>query len=73
MRRMARPWLVSVSVKGLNIERFIRLAGERGIRLTSLRRPSVRSLQAMVEETRVADLQELALQGGWVLKRASYT
>ena len=71
MRRMARPWLVSVSVKGLNIERFIRLAGERGIRLTSLRRPSVRSLQAMVEETRVADLQELALQGGWVLKRGA--
>ena len=71
MRRTARPWNISISVEGLNIERFIRQAGERGISLTGLHRRGRKRLTAQVREDQLPGLQELALQGGWQIKRGS--
>ena len=67
MRRTARPWPIAITVEGLNIERFVRRAGEAEIRLTGMRRRSPRKLTACVPEYQLAALQELAVQGGWKL------
>ncbi len=68
MRRTARPWPVEVTVEGLNIERFVRQAGEQGIALRAMRRKGQRRLTALVQENELPALQELALRGGWQLK-----
>ena len=67
MRRLEHPWSVAVTVEGLNLGRFIRQAGEKGIRLTSLRRTSPKRMTALVREDALPDLQELAFAGGWKL------
>lgn len=67
MRRTARPWPIGITVEGLNIERFVRRAGEADIRLTGMRRHSSRRLTACVQENQIPPLQELAMQGGWKL------
>ena len=69
MRRTMRPWQVAFTVEGLNLERFIRQAGEAGVHLTGLRRPSRKRLTALVQEDQLPLLQPLAQQGGWTLRR----
>jgi len=54
------------TVEGLNLERFIRQAGDRNIRLTRLRR-SGRKTSALVDEDDLPVLMEIAEQGGWRL------
>lgn len=56
----------SFTIEGLNLERFIRQAGDQNIRLTRLRR-SGRKTSALVEEDALPLLMELAEQGGWRL------
>ena len=68
MRRTARPWQISLTVEGLNSARFLRQAGEQGIRLTGVRRAAPRKLTALAAEDALPALQELALRGGWKLK-----
>lgn len=67
MRRTARPWSIAFTAEGLNIERFIRRAGEQSIRLTGVRRIAPRRMAALVAEDCLPSLQEIALQGGWKL------
>ena len=50
MRRSTRPWPIAITVEGLNIERFVRYAGEQEVRLTNLRRSGPRRLMALVPE-----------------------
>lgn len=71
MRRMERPWAVAVTAEGLNLGRFVRLAGERGIRLTGLRRMSPKRMSALVREDELPALQELAFAGGWRLTQGA--
>lgn len=54
------------TVEGLNLERFIRQAGERNILLSRLRR-SGRKMSALADEDTLPLLLELAEQGGWRL------
>ncbi|MDD6051515.1 MAG: sporulation protein YqfD [Clostridiales bacterium] len=67
MRRAARPWRITVTVEGLNIERFVRQAGEGGIRLTRMRRAGARKLTAQLPEEQLPAMQDIALRGGWKL------
>lgn len=67
MRQLARSWPVAVTVEGLNLGRLVRLAGERGIRLTGLRRVSPKRMTALVKENELPALQDLAFAGGWRL------
>ena len=67
MRRLERPWSVAVTVEGLNLGRFVRRAGEQGIRLTALRRTSFKALSALVNEAELPALQDIAMSGGWSL------
>ena len=66
--RRGRPWRISVTVEGLNIGRFLRQAGEIGIRLTGVQRVSSRRITALLPEDRLPALQELALRGGWQIQ-----
>ena len=68
MRRAVRLWQISVTVEGLNIGRFLRQAGERGIRLTALQRINPRKVTAMIREDQLPILQQLAAGGGWMLR-----
>ena len=68
MRRAARPWQIEITVEGINLERFVRRAGEKHIPLTAMRRKGSRRLIARVRESDLTALQELAVQGGWRLK-----
>lgn len=67
MRRTARPWPMTITVEGLNIERFVRFAGEQGIRLNGLRRAGTRKITAQIAEDQLPALQEIVLRGGWKL------
>ncbi len=60
-------WQRSFTVEGLNVERFLRQAGEQGIALTALRRRGTRRLSARARERDLPALQALALRGGWQL------
>ncbi len=71
MRRTARPWPIVFTVEGLNIERFVRRAGEQGIRLTGIRRVGPKRLTALVPEDSMPALREIALNGGWKLTAGS--
>jgi len=53
-----------ITVEGLNLERFIRLAGEQGIPFSKMDRRG-RKLLAFVSETDAARLEAIAEQGGW--------
>jgi len=65
--RRARLWQISVTVEGLNIGRFLRQAGEAGVRMTGLRRVTPKKVTALLREDQLPALQELALRGGWTL------
>lgn len=57
------------SVEGLNIERFVRIAEERGIRLTDMRRCGERMLIAAADEGVFPILSDTAAMGGWIFKK----
>lgn len=67
MRRTSRPWPVEFTVEGLNVERFVRCAGEHGLRLSNMRRSAPRRLIGLVAEEQLPALQEAAVSGGWKL------
>lgn len=60
-------FLRRIRVDGLNLTRFIRLAGESGVCMRQLRRVSSRCMTALIEERALADVERLAEQGGWKL------
>ena len=66
MRKIGR-WQRSFTLEGLNVERFVRLAGERRIPLTALRRSGARRLTGRVCEQELPRLTQLAADGGWQL------
>ena len=68
MRRIGRPWYIAVTVEGLNIERFLRQAGEKGICLNRLCRTAPKRVSALVQETQLPVLEQMVQQGGWKLK-----
>ena len=65
MRRAQRPWPIEFTAEGLNIARFLRTAGESGVRLQDVRRSGPRRVAASVREADYPALQDLALRGGW--------
>ena len=65
MRRSLRTWPVTFMVEGVNIGRFLRYAGEKGIRLQEIRRSAPKRLTASVQEADLPLVQTIALQGGW--------
>ena len=65
MRRAQRPWPITFTAEGLNIARFLRLAGDAGLRLTDLHRSSPRRITAAIREADYPALQEIARRGGW--------
>ena len=56
----------SLTVEGMNLERLIRQAGDKGISLTRLRRGG-RRMTALAAEDQLPALQEMAQKGGWSL------
>ena len=64
-----RPWNVEIQVEGLNIERFVRQAGENGILLTRMERHGRKKLTALVREDQLPGLQSLCAAGGWTIRR----
>ena len=68
MRRTSRPWLIGITVEGLNIGRFVRRAGEAGIRLAQIKRHSAKSITALVCEADLNELRQIVQDGGWQLR-----
>lgn len=64
-----RMWKRCFVVEGLNIERFIRCAAEKGISLTGLQRTGSRVLRASAPENLFPALEQAAEEGGWQFKR----
>lgn len=60
-----RTWKRSFTVEGLNLERFVRLAGEKGIALSGLKRHRGRILSGLAWERDIQALAGMAEQGGW--------
>ena len=58
-----RPWLIAVTVDGVNLPRFLRRAGEMGLLLTGVRIRG-KHLSAVAREDDVMTLRRLALLGG---------
>ena len=67
MRRAARLWQIGVTVEGLNTARFLRQAGQAGIRMKALQRIGPKKVRALVQEEQLPILQDIALRGGWSL------
>ena len=67
MRRTSRPWLIAITVEGLNLGRFLRRVGEEKIVLNKLRRQSSKRITALVCENTLPQVQKIALDGGWKL------
>lgn len=59
-----RPWLIAVTVDGVNLPRFLRRAGEMGLLLTGVRIRG-KHLSAFVREDDVMTLRMMAENGGW--------
>lgn len=57
----------SFTVEGLNLERFVQRAGEKGIMLHRIIRSGARRFSAQTDEAVFAQLAELADQGGWIM------
>jgi len=53
-----------VTVEGLNLERFFRVAGEQGVVCRGTRR-SGRKCTVLVDENKITLLENIAQQGGW--------
>lgn len=62
-----------IEAEGLNLERLIGAAAERGVVLHDLQRSSARQLSASVEAAHIPQVQELAEKGGWRLTVGGYT
>lgn len=62
-----RAWRQGFEAEGLNIERLIHQAGERGIIITGLKRLSRRKITGLAVEDELPLLQEIADRGGWKL------
>lgn len=60
-----KTWQRRFTAEGLNLERLIRQAGEKGIALSGIRRLGSRKLRGQVDEADAAALQMLAEKGGW--------
>jgi similar to stage IV sporulation protein len=71
MRRAQRPWPITFTAEGLNIARFLRLAGDAGLRLTDLHRSSPRRITAAIREADYPSLQVIARRGGWKITTGS--
>lgn len=67
MKTDNRPWRMEITVEGLNLSRFVRRAGEKGIALEALILHG-RQLTAQVREDDVLRLKEMAENGGWRLQ-----
>lgn len=59
-----RPWLIAVTVNGVNLPRFLRRAGEMGLLLTGVRIRG-KHLSAFAREDDVMTLRMMAENGGW--------
>lgn len=59
-----RPWLIAVTVEGVNLPRFLRRAGEMGLLLTGVRIRG-KHLSAFAREDDVMTLRMMAENGGW--------
>ena len=59
-----RPWLIAVTVDGVNLPRFLRRAGEMGLLLTGVRIRG-KHLSAFAREDDVMTLRMMAENGGW--------
>lgn len=59
-----RPWLIAVTVEGVNLPRFLRRAGEMGLLLTGVRIRG-KHLSAFAREDDVTPLRMMAENGGW--------
>ena len=59
-----RPWLIAVTVDGVNLPRFLRRAGEMGLLLTGVRIRG-KHLSAFAREDDVPQLRMMAENGGW--------
>ena len=59
-----RPWLIAVTVDGVNLPRFLRRAGEMGLLLTGVRIRG-KHLSAFAREDDVPPLRMMAENGGW--------
>lgn len=55
------------TVEGLNLERFVRMAGERGVALSGIRRPGGRRITACAAEPALPVLTQMAEECGWRL------
>ena len=64
MRRTARPWLIAITVEGLNLGRFLHRVGEEKIELNKLLRQSSKRITALVCENTLPQVQKIALDGG---------
>lgn len=64
-----KKWRCGFRIEGLNIERFIRCAEERGVRLTDMRRCGDRMLIAEADEDAFPILTDTAAKGGWIFTR----
>lgn len=60
-----KAWKCAFKVEGLNLERFVRLAGEAGIALNSLKRHRGCILSGLAWESDIPALAGIAEQGGW--------
>ncbi len=60
-----KTWQRRFTAEGLNLERLIRQAGEKGIALSGIRRLGSRKLRGQVDEADAVALQMLAEKGGW--------
>ncbi|MBQ8556230.1 MAG: sporulation protein YqfD [Clostridia bacterium] len=60
-----KVWQQQFTVEGLNIERFLRQAGDQGIALSGVRRAGARRLTALAWADDLTALQEICLRGGW--------
>ena len=62
-----RAWRCAFEAEGLNIERLIHQAGERGIIITGMKRLGARKISGLAVEDALPSLQEIAQRGGWQL------
>lgn len=63
-----RGFMRIFAVEGLNLERLLRIAGERGIAITGVRRATGRRVTGLVRESELPLLATLAKEGGWRLE-----
>ena len=60
-----------IHVEGLNLERFVRYAGNQGIRLREIDRSGPRCIRAIASDADIEKLWKIAADGGWRMKEGS--